>query len=126
MGMEPVGVHVPLAGSKSSALEILPPFPPGYAFVTVFANGIPSVAGVLDVGLASPQFFSIAKLRGNFRLLFTGTPHASFTVLGGTDLGSRATKWQVLGLATEISTGRYQFTDVAEEEPRRFFRIRWP
>jgi hypothetical protein len=49
---------------------------------------------------------------GAFQFAFTHTPGTTFTVLGSTNAALPLTNWYVLGSATEISAGQYQFTDV--------------
>jgi len=62
---------------------------------------------------------------GAFQFAFTNTPGTSFSVLGTTNLSAPFTNWTTLGLATEISSGSYQFTDTqATIKPQRFYRLR--
>jgi hypothetical protein len=46
-----------------------------------------------------------------FGFTFTNAPGASFTVIGSSDLALPPASWIVLGPATEVSPGLYQFTD---------------
>jgi hypothetical protein len=103
-------------------------FPAGWAMATVFANGIPSAPSLLLVGAPSLAWDTIAVLAdGSCRLTFTNLPNFGFSVLASTDVTSPLTDWTLLGAATEISPGHYQFIDLlAPAYPHRFYRIRWP
>jgi len=101
-------------------------FPVGYALVTVFVNGIPSNAGILDAGVSAPRLNGPTMLPGgSFRIDFTASQGLSFKVLAASDIA--VTTWTVLGLATETSAGNYSFTDAqAPNFPRRFYKVCWP
>jgi hypothetical protein len=106
----------------STALNALPL---GYALVTVFVNGIPSTAGILDVTVPAP-LMNVKKLtRGSVQLNFIAAPGLSFTVLASTDIKAPVITWTVLGLAAETTPGHYQFTTTTGSQ-QRFYRIRWP
>jgi hypothetical protein len=47
---------------------------------------------------------------GAFQFDFTGTPGTTFSVLGSTNSTRPIANWYVLGVATETSSGQYQFT----------------
>ena len=58
-----------------------------------------------------------------FHFEFTGQPGGNYTVLGSTNL----VDWEVIGAATEVASGQFEFT--AEEEPNRaayFYEVRCP
>lgn len=56
---------------------------------------------------------------------FTGAPRASFIALATTNLSLSLSNWTVLGTATEVSPGQFQFTDpTAPLAPQRFYRVR--
>jgi hypothetical protein len=64
---------------------------------------------------------------GVFQFSFTGTPGTSFTAMATTNVSLASTNWTVLGAATEISPGQFQFTDqVATNHLQRFYRISSP
>jgi hypothetical protein len=64
---------------------------------------------------------------GTFQFAFTNTPGASFTVLGTEDLSQSVTNWTVLGTATEIAPGQFQYIDVlAPNSPAKFYSVRSP
>ena len=64
---------------------------------------------------------------GSFQLAFTNNPGASFTVLRSTNVALPVGSWTVLGTATEVSPGQYQFTDPgAQTNNQQYYRIRWP
>jgi hypothetical protein len=64
---------------------------------------------------------------GAFQFAFTNAPGLSFSVLASTNFGVPLSDWALLGHATEISSGQFQFTDPqATNEPARFYRVRLP
>ena len=105
-------------------------FPPGYALATVFVNGIPSVSSILllttattTIVLTNPAMLG----NGSFQFSFASTPGAAFTALATTNVSLPLNNWTVLGAATEVSPGRFQFIDTqAPNNPRRFYRVRSP
>src|SRR5581483_84346 len=104
-------------------------FPPGYALVTVFVNGIPSSSSVVDVIIpTSPRLSLTLPPAAAFQLSFTNMPGFSFSVLTSQDPAAPLTHWTLLGVATDIaSPGQYQFTDSQSANyPQRFYRLRWP
>lgn len=70
---------------------------------------------------------ALMQLNGAFQFSFTNTPGTSFTVLVSANPTLPVANWAVLGSATEISPGQYQFTDFkAASYPQRFYRLRSP
>jgi hypothetical protein len=64
---------------------------------------------------------------GTVQFAFTSTPGASFTVLGSTDASLPMSNWTVLGPATEVAPGEYQFTDLqATNNSLQFYLLRQP
>jgi len=64
---------------------------------------------------------------GSFQLAFTNTPGAFLGVLATTNLTLPLSNWTMLGAATEVSPGQFQFTDPqATNTPQRFYRVRSP
>lgn len=62
-----------------------------------------------------------------FQFAFTNAPGLSFSVLATTNLVVPFGEWELLGHATEISSGQFQFTDLqATSAPSRFYRVRLP
>jgi len=62
---------------------------------------------------------------GAFQCAFTSTSGALFSVLATTNLSVPMRNWTVLGSATQISPGQYQFTDwQATNSLERFYRLR--
>ena len=97
---------------------------------TVFVNGIPSVSRIL---LISPGLTQVALLNptrlagGEFQFSFTGTPGTSFTAMAATNVSLGASNWTVLGAATEISPGQFQFTySDTTNHLQRFYRVSSP
>ena len=76
---------------------------------------IPRLIGMRQLGNGAFQFGS-SYLNG-----------ISFTALAATNLTLPTSNWTVLGPATEISPGQYQFIDrAATNFPYRFYQIRSP
>ena len=70
---------------------------------------------------------SVRHDNGTFEFGFTATPGASFTVLTPTNLSLGLTNWTALSALTEISPGKYQFTDPDMiHNPKRFYRVPSP
>ena len=69
-----------------------------------------------------------AQPDGSFLLTFTNMSGAPFTVLGSSDLSQDLPNWQVLGQATEILPGQFQFIDPqpAGSSGTRFYTVRSP
>lgn len=64
---------------------------------------------------------------GAFEFFFTNTPNAGSTVFSTTNMGLSLANWTILGSATEVSPGRFEFTDPrATNNSRRFYRVRSP
>lgn len=70
---------------------------------------------------------AVMPAKGAFHFDFTNSPGGSFTVLASTNPTLAVTNWTVLGAATEVSPGQYQFTDAqAANYPQRFYRVSSP
>ena len=64
---------------------------------------------------------------GSIRFTFTNLPGTPFTVLAATNASSPLSNWTEIGGVTEITPGRFQFTDASVTAvPSRFYRIRSP
>jgi len=64
---------------------------------------------------------------GTFQFGFGGTPGASFTVFGTTNLALPFTNWALLGSVPEVSPGNYQFNDPqSKSNLQRFYRVQAP
>ena len=74
----------------------------------------PFLTGMQRIGTATMQFS------------FTNNPNGSFTVLASTNVSLPLSNWTVLGTATNLSNGVYQFTDPAATNPASFYRVRSP
>jgi len=62
-----------------------------------------------------------------FQCGFSNVPGATFTVLATTNVAQPLNTWTVIGTATEVSSGHYQFTDPqATNHPTRYYRVRSP
>jgi alpha-tubulin suppressor-like RCC1 family protein len=64
---------------------------------------------------------------GSFLLSFTNNPGARFIILAASDLSLPFSNWMVLGSATEVASGQFQFTDTqATNWGQRYYRVRSP
>jgi hypothetical protein len=64
---------------------------------------------------------------GSFQFAFTNIPGASFTVLTTTNLALPLASWTVLGAVTEVTPGKFQFSDPqATNNPQRYYRVKSP
>jgi uncharacterized delta-60 repeat protein len=63
---------------------------------------------------------------GGLQLTFNYSGSNDFTVLSTTNLSLPASEWTVLGSATNIGAGMYQFTDRFEKsDPQLYYQLRW-
>lgn len=83
---------------------------------------------VIEFGGAPPILTNPRSLTdGSFQFAFTNQAGAFFEVLATTNLALPLSNWTLLGSATELSSGAYQFTDSqATNVVRRFYRVRSP
>ena len=99
-------------------------------------RGFPRRSGAhVDIGAfellaagAPPYLTAPRKLaNGAFQFSFGYNSGTSFTVLCAASLSLPVANWTVLGVATEIAPGQFQFTDLqATNSARRFYRLRSP
>jgi hypothetical protein len=82
-----------------------------------------------STSVSLPLVIGAASRIGNgaFQFAFVNSPGASFSVLATTNLALPLTNWVLLGPATEIAPGSYQFIDFqATNSPRKFYNVRSP
>src|SRR5208282_6390874 len=76
-------------------------FPPGYALVTVFVNGVQSTSSVVNINVSVPTAPTLTGAQilddGSFQFAFTNTVGALFGVLATTNLSLPLTNWTALG-----------------------------
>ncbi|HLP76115.1 MAG TPA: kelch repeat-containing protein [Candidatus Paceibacterota bacterium] len=106
-------------------------FPPGFALVTVFVNGIHGTSGVVNVSVPVPTTPTLTDAKnladGSFQFAFTNNVGALFGVLATTNAALPLSSWTALGGVTEVSPGQFQFTDPqATNSQQRFYQIRSP
>jgi hypothetical protein len=76
-----------------------------------------------------PALLMGTKISGTdpFRLTFTNTSGASFSVWSSTNLMLPFSNWIWLGFAREITPGEFQFSDLnSTNRSQEFYRIRSP
>lgn len=83
----------------------------------VFAFTVPVPPIVLTNAAVLPD--------GTFQFAFSNIPGLNFTVRGTTNLELPFTNWALLGSATEISPGQFQFT-TAPVSSQQFYRVTTP
>jgi hypothetical protein len=103
--------------------------PPGWAMATVFVNGTPSTAALLEISAAIPGrpklIDSRTLISGAFQFRFTNTVGALFGALATTNVALPLGNWTPLGLVYETSPGQFQFTDPqSTNNQQRFYGVR--
>jgi N-acetylneuraminic acid mutarotase len=102
-------------------------FPSGYALATLFVNGIPSISRILLIApaLTQPALINPTRLAsGEFQFNFINTPGMRLAAMATTNLSLAPGNWTVLGEATEIAPGQFQFTDPhATNIASQFYRV---
>jgi DNA-binding beta-propeller fold protein YncE len=92
------------------------------AHISLLGQTIPVTQG-------APPTLIGAQMLGNgvFQFSFSNLARASFTVLSTTNLTLPLSNWTVVGAATNIGAGLYQFaSEPRTNDPQRFFRTRSP
>jgi len=123
---------VPRTGSARSGSAVFHQLEPGRTYYWSVQAVDSSFAG--SPFAAEQQFNTDLRLinpvrhaNGVFEVGFNATPGTSFTVVAVTTLNNGLTNWTVLGEVTEISPGKYRFTDPeATNNQQRFYRVRSP
>jgi uncharacterized repeat protein (TIGR03803 family) len=95
------------------------------ATITVLGQAIPITQGIIG----TPPILTGLQLLANgvIQFAFTNSPSASFTVLSTTNLSLPFTNWTIVGVATNVSTGMYQFTaQGATNATLTFYAVRSP
>jgi hypothetical protein len=112
--------------SNSFTSDQVTGMPPGYALLTVFVNGIPSNGRIVNISVprptASPLVASIESPNGNLQITFTNSPGTLFAVLASTNLTLPISNWIVIGSASEVSPGHFEFSDSETNFTQRFYR----
>ncbi|MEK7781902.1 MAG: hypothetical protein AAB370_10430 [Verrucomicrobiota bacterium] len=89
----------------------------------------PLTRTVIVTAPPAPSFLTgmLALGNGARQFNFTNATPTSFTVLASTNVSLPTSNWTVIGAATPISPGVYQFTDTqATNFPQRFYQVRSP
>jgi hypothetical protein len=105
-------------------------FPPGWALVTVFVNGIQSTSAIVNISVPTPTATTLTGARlsnGQFQFSFTNSPDALFGVLATTNLSIPLMNWTLLNGVMEIASGQFQFTDPqVVNGSQRYYRLYAP
>jgi hyaluronate lyase len=71
--------------------------------------------------------FGVTGASGQFQIQLTGNSNFTQTVLATTNLALPLSNWTVLGVATQISSGIFQFTDLKmTNNVQQYYRLRSP
>jgi hypothetical protein len=104
-------------------------FPSGLAIATIFTHGIPGTGALCLLQVPPPPapVLVTQPFSGEFRLNFTNVPGTPFTVLSATNPALPLSNWTVMGPATEVAPGQFQFGDPQSSVlDQRYYRVRWP
>jgi hypothetical protein len=99
-------------------------FPPGYSLVTVFVNGIPSAASILDIVPPRFQITSIVRTNANDLLITWNTSGTSNIIQVTPSLGTGFSNLASFVITT--STTNYLDVGAGTNKPARFYRIELP
>jgi hypothetical protein len=70
---------------------------------------------------------AVSLPNGGFQFGFTNNQGAAFTVLASTNLTLPLANWQVVGTATNLGSGLFQFAAPLDtNQPQTFYRVRSP
>src|SRR5258706_180385 len=100
-------------------------------FTSPMAAATPSSSGWLPAAPSSrgvlPVVTGVTKGDGVFQIGFTnGTPGATYSILFSTNVTAPLSNWAVIGTASQVVPGWWQFTDTKATDPVRFYRVRSP
>ena len=103
-------------------------FDPAHGFAYIGQDSRPNQVVKIQVARDTPVITSSTLLPGDtFQFAYTNTPGVAGTVLAATNMSLSFSNWDVLGTATEISSGLFQFSDPrTTNNPQRFYLIRSP
>ncbi len=95
------------------------------ANITLLGQTIPITQGTVGT---PPMLTGLQVLGGNvFQFAFTNSPNASFTVLSSTNLELPLSSWTVIGTATNVAGGQFQFTSQpVMNNSQLFYTVRSP
>jgi hypothetical protein len=114
---------------RSAALQSDGKIVAGGSF-TVFGGTNRIAAGRVasESTLTSPMLVRLQfSSTGAFRFFYTNVDAIAFSVLATTNIATPEADWEILGSASHIGGGVYQFIDFnAPNHPRRFYKVRTP
>jgi sugar lactone lactonase YvrE len=95
------------------------------ANITLLGQSIPITQGVIG----TPPTLTVAQELGNgvLQFSFTNNPSGIFTVLSATNLSLPLNNWRVVGSASNMGAGQFQFTvQPPFNAPQSFYTVRSP
>lgn len=126
-GFEAISPTLFASGSVNTNLTGI--YPINYTVTNAF-GGVATASRTVFVTTPPPSptlVSSTTQPGGSFQFNFTNATPISFTVLASTNVALPTSNWTVLGAATVLSPGVYQFTDAqATNFPNRFYQVRSP
>ena len=103
------------------------------SFLATDSRGYPRLSGAhVDIGAAEAQYASsinppvltnVVQSGTKLQFAFTDAPNVDFTTLTSTNVQTPLSSWTVLGNATQVSSGAYQFTDASATNEAQFYRV---
>ncbi len=129
-------LYIPSTGLWTNAAQMK--FPRNQFIATLLNTGeVLAVGGSGNSGfVATSELFSayvkpvltnLTRLAGAIQFQWTNLPGSTNIVLSSTNAATALTNWTVLGSATEISAGQFQFNDnQPATNSRKFYRVRSP
>jgi hypothetical protein len=77
--------------------------------------------------LSSPVTLAAVIQNGQFKIQFSSTPGATFTIVGATNISLPMSQWTVIGSASEISPGQFHFLEpFVTNRAAQFYRVNLP
>ena len=127
LGLEAISPTLFVSGTVNTNLT--GSYPINYTVTNAFGGvGTASRTVFVTTPPPPPALTSSMTLPGGlFQFNFTNATPINFTVLVSTNVALPSSNWTLLGTATVISPGVYQFTDTqATNFPHRFYQVRSP
>jgi hypothetical protein len=116
-------------GAFTSASQWNGSWPWWQDFITTTPHDVPGGWAIADNGTPVPIYLNppTRLANGSVQFGFTNSSGILCSVFASTNPALPFSNWTLLGAATEMTPGQFQFTDTqATNNPRRFYRVRSP